>query len=76
MSILKSEAVSVKSGAAKSGRAKPEENGKPERFDYPVRLVTTDCHLGGVRWWFICPLTKNGVALLESTTADSVPSSL
>ena len=33
----------------------------PERFDYPVRLVTTDCHLGGLRWWFICPLTKNGV---------------
>jgi hypothetical protein len=21
-------------------------------IDYPVRLVTTPCHLGGVRWWF------------------------
>ena len=30
-------------------------------LDYPVRLVTTPCRLGGVRWWFICPLTKNGV---------------
>lgn len=37
--------------------------GQPaERFDYSVRLVTTACHLGGLRWWFICPLTKNGVA--------------
>lgn len=30
--------------------------------DYPVRLVTTQCHLGGVRWWFVCPLVKNNVA--------------
>jgi len=34
----------------------------PARFDYPVRLVTTGCHLGGVRWWFLCPLTPNGTA--------------
>ncbi|MBY0460486.1 MAG: hypothetical protein K2V38_24490 [Gemmataceae bacterium] len=34
----------------------------PEAFDYPVRLVTTSCHLGGVRWWFVCPLTANGAA--------------
>jgi hypothetical protein len=32
-----------------------------ERFDCPVRLVATDCHLGGVRWWFVCPLSANGV---------------
>lgn len=32
-----------------------------ESFDYSVRLVTTGCHLGGARWWFICPLTANGV---------------
>jgi hypothetical protein len=31
-------------------------------FDYRVRLVTTACHLGGERWWFICPLVKAGVA--------------
>jgi hypothetical protein len=31
-------------------------------LDYAVQLVTTPCHLGGVRWWFLCPLTKNGVA--------------
>lgn len=32
-----------------------------ESFDYPVRLVTTGCHLGGRRWWFICPLTTNDI---------------
>jgi hypothetical protein len=31
-------------------------------LDYPVRLMTTPCHLGGVRWWFVCPLAKDGVA--------------
>jgi hypothetical protein len=31
-------------------------------LDYPVRLVSTGCHLGGVRWWFLCPLSVNGVA--------------
>jgi len=31
-------------------------------FDYLVRLATTRCHLGGVRWWFVCPLSRNGVA--------------
>jgi hypothetical protein len=30
--------------------------------DYSVRLVTTPCHMGGLRWWFVCPLVKNGVA--------------
>lgn len=31
-------------------------------FDYPIRLVATPCHLGGVRWWFACPLAVGGVA--------------
>lgn len=29
-------------------------------FDYPIPLTTTDLPWGGVRWWFICPLTCNG----------------
>ncbi len=33
-----------------------------EDFNYEVRLAATPCHLGGVRWWFICPLVKDGVA--------------
>jgi hypothetical protein len=36
-------------------------DGLAEPLDYPVRLVTTQPHLGGVRWWFICPLVQNGV---------------
>lgn len=30
-------------------------------LDYPIPLVTTRCHLGGVRWWFVCPLSRNGI---------------
>lgn len=29
-------------------------------FDYIVNLTTTPCNLGGIRYWFICPLGKNG----------------
>ena len=36
-------------------------SGERKDFDYVVSLVTTPCHFGGVRWWFICPLTKNNV---------------
>jgi hypothetical protein len=28
--------------------------------DFRVRLTTTPLPWGGVRWWFICPLTVNG----------------
>ena len=30
-------------------------------YDYKVWLTTTPCYFGGVRYWFICPLNKNGV---------------
>jgi len=35
---------------------------KQTSFDYRVQLATTPCHLGGVRWWFLCPLSRNGVS--------------
>ena len=28
--------------------------------DFRVRLTTTPLPWGGVRWWFVCPLTVNG----------------
>jgi hypothetical protein len=28
-------------------------------LNYRVELVTTLCHLGGVRFWFICPLVRD-----------------
>ena len=41
--------------------------GEKEHIDYPVKLVATPCRYGGKRWWFICPLTKNGVACNRRT---------
>lgn len=29
--------------------------------NYSVQLATTRCNYGGFRWWFICPLIRNGV---------------
>lgn len=34
--------------------------GEKKEFDYKVPLTQTPCKFGGHRWWFICPLTKNG----------------
>jgi hypothetical protein len=31
-------------------------------LDYRVRLTTTRPPFGGLRWWFVCPLVKGGVA--------------
>ena len=30
--------------------------GEETKLDYKVRLVTTPCNFGGMRYWFICPL--------------------
>lgn len=35
-------------------------SGKKENLDYKIRLTTTPCNYGGVRYWFVCPLSKNG----------------
>jgi len=31
-----------------------------QALDYPVRLVKTAPHFGGVRWYFLCPLVDGG----------------
>jgi len=41
--------------------------GEKEYLDYPVRLVATPCRYGGKRWWFICPLSKDGIACRRRT---------
>lgn len=33
--------------------------GEKKEFDYKVQLEETQCHFGGTRFWFICPLYKN-----------------
>jgi len=37
-------------------------NGQPVRYD--VRLATTPCHYGGVRYWFACPRCHRRVGCL------------
>ncbi len=36
-------------------------SGEKTDYDYKVQLTTTPCRYGGVRYWFICPLSINGV---------------
>lgn len=36
------------------------QTGEKESMDYKVELTTTPCNYNGVRYWFICPLSKNG----------------
>lgn len=31
-------------------------------LNYRIDLTTTPCYLGGVRYWFICPLARDGQA--------------
>ena len=35
--------------------------GKKENMNFRIDLTTTPCHYGGVRYWFVCPLTKSGI---------------
>ncbi|MHC4556899.1 MAG: hypothetical protein ACYTFW_04460 [Planctomycetota bacterium] len=35
--------------------------GEKIECDYKVQLTTTPCNFGGIRYWFICPLSSNGV---------------
>jgi len=39
-------------------------DGKIAHQDYRIRLATTRTHLGGVRWWFRCPVTRLRTAKL------------
>jgi hypothetical protein len=36
-------------------------SGEKTHYDHKISLTTTPCHFGGVRYWFICPLSVNGV---------------
>ena len=35
-------------------------SGEKTNYDYKVTLTTTPCHFGGVRYWFVCPLSGCG----------------
>ena len=36
-------------------------SGEKSEMDYNIGLETTPCNYGGKRYWFICPLTRNGI---------------
>lgn len=36
-------------------------SGEKTDMRYKVPLTTTPCNYGGRRYWFVCPLTRNGV---------------
>jgi hypothetical protein len=38
-----------------------DRSGEKTDYNYKVRLTTTPCNFGGVRYWFICPLSRSGV---------------
>jgi hypothetical protein len=37
-----------------------DSHGVRKEFDYKVELTTSHCNLGGYRYWFICPLIREG----------------
>jgi hypothetical protein len=36
------------------------DTGEKKDFDYKIPLTTTPCRYGGKRYWFICPMSRNG----------------
>lgn len=36
-------------------------SGEKSDMDFDIEMTTTACRYGGKRYWFICPLSKNGV---------------
>ena len=49
-------------------------NGQPIECDYKVPLVTTRPHFGGLRWWFLCPLSHNEQPCLRRVGKLYLPS--
>lgn len=39
-----------------------DKDGQKEHFDYKVPIVTTKCNFGGVRYWFLCSLSGDGMS--------------
>lgn len=31
------------------------------KYEYDIRITSTSCNYGGYRYWFICPLIKDGI---------------
>jgi hypothetical protein len=48
------------SGYVRFNYTHTDGDGNKNNMDYEVALTTTECNYGGVRYWFVCPLVKNG----------------
>ena len=46
-------------------------NGQTESVRYSVKLETTHPHLGGLRWWFRCPLSGSRARVLYLVSGQS-----
>jgi hypothetical protein len=38
-----------------------QSTGQKQNFNYTIDLTTTPCNFGEIRYWFLCPLNKNGI---------------
>ncbi len=48
-----------------------QKNGvESQRLDYPVKLQTTSCHYGGMRYWFTCPAVGCGKRVAKLYLGD------
>ncbi len=37
------------------------KTGQKQEFNYIINLTTTPCNFGDLRYWFVCPISKNGI---------------
>jgi len=51
---------SVQAGQLRLYYTTTRPSGEKVESDYRLDLETTPCNFGGVRWWFVCPLVKDG----------------
>ena len=47
--------------------------GEKQDLRYDIELATTPCRYGGLRYWFICPLVKNGYPCHRRSTKVYLP---
>ncbi len=47
---------------------------KDQTTDYKIKITTTPCYFGGVRYWFVCPLIHDGIACNRRVAILYLPS--
>ena len=62
--------VRTENGQVRLSYSWQKNGGESQRLDYPVKLQTTSCHYGGVRYWFICPAVGCGKRVAKLYLSD------